>query len=174
MEEGDLARRNHELAGKFARVEARLTACASAVSLLEGLVLEIEEVFGVPFVWLTLLDTAEASALRGMLARSPRLKDRLNVLTPAAFLAAVPETGRPLLASGDLRSFYRLLPPTCKYLIRSVAVSPLCLHGRLIGSLNLGDASPERYEPGMDTTRLEQLARTVSGGLAQRLPPLAP
>ncbi|MEK7827893.1 MAG: hypothetical protein AAB299_09220, partial [Thermodesulfobacteriota bacterium] len=45
------------------------------------------------------------------------------------------------------------------------------LHGRLIGSLNNGDASPERYRPGMGTTLLDHLAATVSRRLSELLPP---
>jgi uncharacterized protein YigA (DUF484 family) len=75
-----------------------------------------------------------------------------------------------VIASGDLRPFFRLMPPNVKYFIRSLAVAPLALHGRLIGSLNHGDASPERYRPGMDTALLDHLAATVSRRLSDLLP----
>jgi uncharacterized protein YigA (DUF484 family) len=41
----------------------------------------------------------------------------------------------------------------------------------LIGSLNHGDASPDRYRPGMDTTLLNHLALTVSDQLSRLSPP---
>jgi uncharacterized protein YigA (DUF484 family) len=44
-------------------------------------------------------------------------------------------------------------------------------HGVMIGSLNHGDASSDRYRPGMDTALLNHLARTVSEQLSRPLPP---
>jgi uncharacterized protein YigA (DUF484 family) len=39
----------------------------------------------------------------------------------------------------------------------------------MIGSINHGDAANIRYEPGMDTTLLEQLTEAVSSCLARML-----
>ena len=63
------------------------------------------------------------------------------------------------------------MPPNVKYFLRSLAIAPFSLHGRLIGSLNHGDASPDRYRPGMETALLDHLARTVSEQLSRLLPP---
>ena len=109
-------------------------------------------------------------AFRRAWRASPLLRDRLKIIEQAAFLEIVPDGATPLLVSGDLRPFFRLLPPNRKYFIRSLAVSPLTLHGRLIGSLNHGDSSSERYEPGMDTTLLMHLAQSVSDRLSHLLP----
>jgi len=46
--------------------------------------------------------------------------------------------------------------------IRSVALTPLSLDGEIIGSLNQGDTSVSRFEPGTDTSLLEQLGVKVS------------
>ena len=55
-----------------------------------------------------------------------------------------------------------MLPKGQLNFIRSLAVSPITLHGEIIGSLNQADFSPLRYRPGMDTQLLEQLAVKVS------------
>jgi diguanylate cyclase (GGDEF)-like protein len=55
-----------------------------------------------------------------------------------------------------------MLPKGQLNFIRSLAVSPISLHGEIIGSLNQADLSPLRYRPGMDTQLLEQLAVKVS------------
>jgi uncharacterized protein YigA (DUF484 family) len=173
MDNQDFLQINEDIGRKFERIEAALDGCPSAAELLETLVRDIEAAFGVPFVWLSLLHSPETTELLGLLERSSLLHDRLNVLTPDAFLELLHDPVRPRLASGNLRPFFRLLPPRCKYLIRSMAIAPLWPHGRLIGSLNLGDASTMRYVPGMKTTRLTQLAKHVSAGLTQRLPPFS-
>jgi diguanylate cyclase (GGDEF)-like protein len=69
---------------------------------------------------------------------------------------------KPLLLNGDLHPFHPILPKGQLNFIRSLAVSPITLHGETIGSLNQADFSPLRYRPGMDTQLLEQLAVKVS------------
>jgi uncharacterized protein YigA (DUF484 family) len=171
MEEPDIPKINDELARKFRMIEAELAFRRSAAELFETLLTEIETQFGIPFVWFSLIRLPETTGLRKSLEASALLRDRLNCIEAAPFREIVPDVAPPLLVSGDLRPFFRLLPRTRKYFIRSLAVSPLTLRGTLIGSLNFGDASPARYEPGMDTTLLLHLARCVSDRLARLLPP---
>ncbi len=171
MEEPDVTTINDEIARKFRKVEADLSTRRSAAELFETLLAAIEREFGVPFVWLSLIRIPETAGLRKSLEASAFLSNRLNSIERGHFREIVPESGAPLLVSGDLRPFFRLLPRTRKYLIRSLAVSPLTLRGTPIGSINHGDASPGRYEPGMDTTLLMHLARSVSESLARLLPP---
>ena len=172
MEEPDIPKINDELARKFRQVEANLSIHRSAAELFEALLAGIEKEFGIPFVWLSLIRLPETAGLRKSLEASAFLRDRLNSIGKTSFLEIVPDCGAPLLVSGDLRPFFRLLPGTRKYFIRSLAVSPLTLRGTTIGSINHGDASPARYESGMDTTLLTHLARSVSDRLACLLPPV--
>ena len=166
----DIPKINEGITRKFRKIEARLALRRSAVELFEALLADIQTEFGIPFVWLSLIRIPEITVLQKNLEASPLLQDRLNLIEKAPFLAVVPDGAPPLLVSGDLRPFFRLLPPNRKYFIRSLVVSPLTLHGRLIGSLNQGDSSPERYTPGMDTTLLIHLARSVSDRLSHLLP----
>jgi len=166
----DIPKINEEITSKFKRIEAGLGIRPSAVELFEGLLTDIRTQFGIPFVWLSLLLVPETTDLRKTLAASPLLCDHLNLIPKDLFTEVVPGVASPLLVSGDLKPFFRLLPPNRKYLIRSIAISPLTLSGRLIGSLNQGDPSPERYEPSMDTTLLMHLAHSVSGCLSRLLP----
>jgi uncharacterized protein YigA (DUF484 family) len=171
MEELDIPTINDELARKFGQVETELSGRQSALELFEGLLTGIEREFGIPFVWLSLIRLPETAGLRKSLEASAFLRDRLNSIEKTSFREIVPDCGAPLLVSGDLRPFFRLLPRTRKYFIRSLAVSPFTLRGTPIGSINHGDASPARYEAGMDTTLLMHLARSVSDRLACLLPP---
>ncbi len=166
----DIPKINKRITCKFRKIEARLAFRSSAVELFETLLADIQKEFRIPFVWLSLIRIPEMTGLQKSLEASPFLHDRLNIIENAHFLDVISNGTRPLLASGDLRSFFRLLPPSRKYFIRSLAVSPLTLHGRLIGSLNQGDPSLERYHPGMDTTLLMHLAQSVSKHLRHLLP----
>jgi uncharacterized protein YigA (DUF484 family) len=65
-----------------------------------------------------------------------------------------------------MKPFYKLLPRNKKYFIKSLAIAPITLKGEIIGSINHGDSSNLRYQPGMDTSLLEKLAANVSARLA--------
>jgi uncharacterized protein YigA (DUF484 family) len=174
MNDPDILKTNDEIARKFGGIEADLAVCRGIGELFERLLSGSEEAFGVPFVWLSLLRRPETEALLKLLGKSDILRDRINIMAPAPFLEIVPDFTHPLLASGDLRPFFRLMPPNVKYFLRSLAIAPLTRHGVLIGSLNHGDASLDRYKPGMDTALLDHLARTVSEQISQLLPPEKP
>jgi uncharacterized protein YigA (DUF484 family) len=170
MNISDIPKINEGITLRFRKIEADLTVCTSAVDLFETLLSNIQTEFGIPFVWLSLIRMPEIADLMNSLEASPLLRDRLNIIESSSFLEVVPDCTFPLLVNGDLRPFFRLLPPNRKYFIRSLAVSPLTLCGRLIGSLNQGDSSYERYDPDMDTTLLMHLAQIVSDCLSHLFP----
>jgi uncharacterized protein YigA (DUF484 family) len=165
----DIPQINDEIALKFGRIEADLSTGGGVVKFFERLFAKTETEFGVPYVWLSFIPKPETDILLKLLGESD-LCERLNVIDTESFLKIIPNAAHPLLANGDLRPFFRLMPPNRKYFIRSLAVSPLTLHGRLIGSINYGDASPERYNQEMDATLLNHLARSVSEQLAHFFP----
>ena len=169
MNDPDILKANEEIARKFGEIEADLAVCQGIGELFERLISGSEEAFGVPFVWLSLLRSPETEAILKPLRKSDILRDRINIIAPAHFLEIVPDFTHPLLASGDLRPFFRLMPPNVKYFLRSLAIAPLTRHGVLIGSLNHGDAALDRYRPGMDTALLAHLARSVSDHLSRLL-----
>jgi len=162
MDDPDILKANDESAMKFEGIEADLDGCREIGELFERLFTGTEEAFGIPFVWLSVLQKEETEPLLRILEKSGRLKDRINVIAPSSFLEIIGDMEQPLLASGDLRPFFRLMPPNVKYFLRSLAVAPLSCDGALMGSLNYGDASPDRYRPGMETTLLAHLAQSVS------------
>jgi uncharacterized protein YigA (DUF484 family) len=166
----DIPTINEEITRKYRKIETHLALCRSAMELFEALLADIQTEFGIPFVWLSLIRIPSMTGLQKSLEASPLLQDRLNLIEKAPFIEVVPDGATPLLFSGDLRPFFRLLPHRRQYFIRSLAVSPLTLRGRLIGSLNQGDSSPEHYHPGMDTTLLMHLAQRVSDRLSHLLP----
>jgi diguanylate cyclase (GGDEF)-like protein len=155
-------RDNEEIARKFFEIEVSILSILDFESLFERLLSEIREKFGIPCVWISLIEKSEISDLIQRLAISKDLRDRLNLIDRKTFLRLTDKRTTPLLLNGDLRPFHPMLPKGQLNFIRSLAVSPISLHGEIIGSLNQADFSPLRYRPGMDTQLLEQLAVKVS------------
>jgi len=155
-------RENEEIAGKFFEIEVGILSILDFSDLFVRVLSEIREKFGVPFVWISLVDSSEISDLIQTLTSSKSLRERLNIIDRKTFLRLIGNKTSPLLLNGELRPYYPMLPPGQMKFIRSLAISPITLHGQIIGSLNQADFSPLRYRPGMDTRLLEQLAVKVS------------
>lgn len=155
-------RDNEEIARKFYEIEVSILSILDFKGLFERLLSEIRDKFGIPCVWISLVEKSEISDFIQTLASSKDLKDRLNVIDRKTFLSLIGNRTSPLLVNGDLRPYYPILPRGQLNFIRSLAVSPISLQGQIIGSLNQADLSPLRYRPGMDTQLLEQLAVKVS------------
>jgi len=153
---------NEEIAQKFFEIEVSILSILNFRDLFEKLLTEIREKFGVPYVWISMIDKSEVSDLIKTLESSKILKERLNVISKSSFLNLIENETKPILISGDLRPYYQLLPQGQMYFIRSLAIAPMSLDGEVIGSLNQADLSRLRYRPGMDTRLLEQLAVKVS------------
>ncbi len=160
---------NRLLAGKFERVEKRLEGITSPVRLLEHLLGQIEKEFSVPYVWVSLVDTGPLAGTIAALKASALLKDRINVVEKEPFLELTGQGASPVLANRELQPFYKLLPGSVRYFLKSLAVAPLTVNGEIAGSLNLGDYSPGRYRPGMDTDLLRHLTDSVSSQLSAML-----
>lgn len=153
---------NEEIAQKFFEIEVSILSILNFKDLFEKLLTEIREKFGVPYVWISMIDKSEVSDLLKTLESSKILKGRLNIIDKNTFLNLIENETKPILISGDLRPYYQLLPQGQMYFIRSLAIAPISLDGEVIGSLNQADLSRLRYRPGMDTRLLEQLAVKVS------------
>ena len=155
-------RENEEIARKFFEIEVSILSILDFQSLFERLLSEIKEKFGIPCVWISLIDKSEISELIQSLPFSKDLKQRLNLIDRNTFQRLTDNRITPLLLNGDLHPFHPMLPKGQLNFIRSLAVSPISLQREVIGSLNQADFSPLRYRPGMDTELLEQLAVKVS------------
>jgi len=153
---------NERLAARFQAIEHRILTILNFRDLFKVLLSEIHRQFGVPFVWLSLMDHSEVSDLITSLEASKSLKTRLSVLPRKDFLQLVTSDCKPLLVNTGLRRYYRVLPPGRNFLMGSLALLPLRLDGELIGSLNLADPDKSRFDPELDTEFLTQLALEVS------------
>jgi len=155
-------KRNEEISRKFFEVEVSILSILNFKDLFERLLTEIRDKFKIPYVWIVLADGHEAAHMAGELCASELLSNRMKIVERDTLLGLMGDHGRPLLVNRDLTVFYRLFPGRESYLVRSMAIVPLTLEGRIIGTLNLGDPSENRYAPGMDPSLLERLAVKVS------------
>lgn len=153
---------NEEIAQRFFEIEVSILSILNFKDLFEKLLTEIKEKFGVPYVWISMIDKSEVSDLIKTLESSKILKGGLNIIKKKIFLDLIENDTKPVLINGDLRPYYQLLPPGQMHFIRSLAIAPITFDGEVIGSLNQADLSRLRYRPGMDTRLLEQLAVKVS------------
>ena len=69
---------------------------------------------------------------------------------------------KPVLVNEDLQKFYKLLPSSSKYFVKSLAIVPFKFRDEIVGSWNNGDASSSRYKPDMETDLLQKFAESVS------------
>ena len=163
----DVRRINEILADRFNKIEAAVSGARSIAGLLEALLAGVENEFSVPFVWLTLLDDEDNDQILSELQLSNLLISRYSIVSRELLAGLLTNGMKPVLANDDLKPFYRILPPGRKYFVKSIAVVPLTLDGRLLGTWNNGDADANRYAPDMKTDLLESLAGHVSEHLTR-------
>ncbi len=158
---------NTKIAASFGKIETSLTAAKDIAGLFEILFTGIEKEFDVPFVWLTLVDTANSKPIIVAVKSSDVLQDRLKVITPELFREILPAGLKPILVNKDLQPYYKLLPSNRKYFVKSLALVPFKVNDEIAGSWNNGDAYHNRYTPDMETNLLQNLARSVSVRLTE-------
>ncbi|HTZ40899.1 MAG TPA: sensor domain-containing diguanylate cyclase [Syntrophales bacterium] len=154
--------RNEEIAQKFFSIETSILSIHNFRDLFERLLSEITEKFSVPHVWITMTEDNDVYRLLDRMTPSNTFGERLKVIDAKAFDELIAGDAAPLLANEALERFEVLQTACTKKTLGSIAVVPLTYEGTAIGSLNLGDVSPDRYAEGMDASLLKQLAVKVS------------
>ena len=145
----DLKQINNIIAERFSSIEERIMSAQTIAELFENLLDGVEKEFGVPFVWLSLVNSDNALPVIAGVRESGFLDERCSVVSPELMDQILAGGMKPVLANKDLLPFYRLLPPNRKYFVRSIAVVPFALNGQMIGTWNNGDADENRYESDM-------------------------
>ena len=153
---------NEEVTQKFFAIEKRILSILDYTDLFEVLLNEIKEKFQVPYAWISIIDKSDVSGLIQSLETSYNLRKRLNIVTKTTFEQLVGTDTTPVLINENINIYQQLMPKRRKHYIKSMAIAPLSLDGVIIGSLNQADTSQKRFQPGIDTSLLEQLAVKVS------------
>lgn len=165
--EEDMKSINDLLTARFKKIEDSVVSAENIAGLFENLLEGIEKEFSVPFVWLTLMDHEKAAPIINEIKSSDILKSRFSVVSQELLEIILSGGMKPVLANKDLQPFYRLLPPSRKYFVKSIAVVPFAIDGQMIGTWNSGDADANRYEPDMRTDLIESLTAQISQKLSQ-------
>jgi uncharacterized protein YigA (DUF484 family) len=158
------ARRNEQIQLRLDRVEEFLLATHDLAGLLASLPATVSQVYRVEAVTLALLGEHEAlaQALAGPLALE--LPKACFVRPRKELRLLLADLEGPFLTHDVSRELLACFFPHTRRL-SSMAVLPLWVGGRMLGSLNLGSSSAQRYQPALDTHFLERLGRKVAFGL---------
>ncbi len=156
-------RENEEITRKFHEIETQILTITNFRDLFETLLTQIIDKFKVSYAWISMIKNSDVSSFIQSLESSDTLRGRLNIIDRDSFLKHAGTGMKPLLINNHIRSYTNLIPKNQKKIpIKSMAIAPISLHGEVIGSLNQADISQKRFQPGIDTSRLEQLAVKVS------------
>lgn len=162
QEQFEILKQNDEIRLKYRRIEKGLAEHRNEADLFGGLLQDMDREFGIPYLWISMIDADDIEDIVASIKKSPVLKDRLNMINEASLEEIFGETRTSILANEELKNYYKLLPKNMKFFMKSLAIAPIRLRDRLVGSLNCGDPTSLRYQPGMDTSLLDQLAEQLS------------
>ena len=158
----DRLKKNEEIAQKFSEIEIRILSVLNFKDLLQVLLDEVQNQFGVPHTWITLIDKSEVTRLVQSIAHSRVFRNRMRLVDRNTFSHLTGNQSQPILINENLDFYRKLFPIDCNNSIKSIAIAPISLDGKIIGSLNQADYSKERFKPGIDSSLLEQLATKIS------------
>lgn len=154
---------NELTASRFQKVESRILSVLNFKDFFEILLTEIMDTFKMPYVWITLIEDSEATkVILKSSDGSPIIQERVNIIPETLFNGLVGKGLAPVLVNDELKPYFKMLPENRKYFIKSMAIAPITLDGKIIGSLNQGDSDKGRFDPEFDTSLLAQLAVKVS------------
>lgn len=158
------ARRNEVILQRLDKVDEFLLSRRGLAELLRGVCAHVAESYRLEAATLTLcrdsvrlqaaLDGAEEDLAAGGVCTRPRGELRLLMV----------DLERPYLCNRVTRQLRRCFFPG-PFKPASAAITPLWARGEFLGSLNLGSASAERFQPGYETHFLQRLGRKIAAGL---------
>jgi len=159
----DLVKDNDIKSRKFNNVETKLLTILNFKDLFETLLSEISKQFNIPYVWITLVKGSDTSRLLlKAFGSSELLPERVNLTTRSLFQGLLGTGTTPTLINQDISDYRALIPRKSNWMIRSMSVAPISLDGEIIGCLNQGDISADRFSPDKDPVLLAQLALKFS------------
>lgn len=155
-------KQNEIVARKFHEIEISILTILNFQDFIEKLLLEISSKFSVPYTWVSIIEESSISKYLHTIQNSNLLRTSTAFLSKKIFSDITRNRLKPLLANKNLNGFKALIPEASDYEIGSIAVAPITLDGEIVGSFNQADKDIFRFEPGIDTSLLEQLAIKVS------------
>lgn len=158
----DRLKQNEIVARRFHEIEISILTILNFQDFIEKLLSEISTKFSVPYTWLSIIEESNISQYLHDIQNSALLSTSTAFLSKDGFLDITQNRLKPLLANKELKRFDPIIPEAAEYDIGSIAIAPITLDGEIVGSINQADIDSFRFEPGIDTSLLEQLALKVS------------
>ncbi|OGR10025.1 MAG: hypothetical protein A2277_06780 [Desulfobacterales bacterium RIFOXYA12_FULL_46_15] len=155
-------KQNEITARRFHETEISILTILNFQDFIEKLLSEISSKFSVPYTWISIIEESSISKYFHNLQSSKRLQTSTAFLLKHEFSEITRNRLKPLLANKNIERFKVLIPEASEYTIGSIAIAPITLDGEIVGSFNQADHDIFRFEPGIDTSLLEQLALKVS------------
>jgi len=153
---------NEETQLKFCELETKILSILNFRDFFEKLMTEITTIFNVPYVWLSVIENSPLADLIHRIKDSELIRQRTNFIKESDFTRFVKSSTRPVLINRYLSPLSVFFPAERNYPLRSIAIAPVTMDGKVVGSLNQGDLTSTRFDPKMDTSLLEQLMRKIS------------
>ena len=158
----DRLKQNEKIARKFSEIEVSILSILNFHDFFDRLLCEISDKFSIPYIRIAIIEESAIARQLKSSKESQRLTSAMAFVPRQTFLGIVGTRHAPLLANKDLAIYQDLVPEVCGYSIGSIAIAPISLDGEIVGSINQADTDPGRFEPGIDSSLLEQLALKVS------------
>lgn len=153
---------NEKIAQKFNEIEISILTILNFQDFLERLLFEISDKFSIGYIWISIIQESSIAKQLHDIQDSELLRTSTAFVPKEEFLSVTQNSLSPLLANENLGVFHALVPEISNYDMGSIAIAPITLDGTVIGSINQADKDKNRFEPGIDTSLLEQLALKVS------------
>ncbi|MEO5347797.1 MAG: DUF484 family protein [Magnetococcus sp. YQC-9] len=172
-------RRNERIYATFHRIQMRLVTASTPRELLMLATLDSEQLFDLHRATMAISDRQTALwELFGALKSDTELGERLFLVQHKPLTDLLRDAPRPVIRVGQEGINRELFFGPASSQVRSEALIPLFLHPEsgpegLIGSLNLGGATPNRFLPSDATDLLRDLADILGLCLARLITPKA-
>lgn len=157
---------NEEISDKLFEIETEILRTISFQDLFNTLLSAIREKFAITFVCLSLIDDSELSPLVRSIVEPRILEGNVSFVKSELLEGIFRGKETPVFLNDDLGKCHPLFPWMNKAKMRSMAVVPLHIDGKLCGSLNQADSSLTRFRPGIDGKFLSRLATMISISLS--------
>jgi uncharacterized protein YigA (DUF484 family) len=155
-------KQNEIIAKKFHEIEISILSILNFQDFIEKLLFEISSKFFVPYTWLSIIEESNITEYLHNIQNSELLKTSTAFISEKQFSNITQNRLKPLLSNKNLIQFNALIPEAANYKIGSIAIAPITLDGAIVGSINQADKNINRFEPGIDTSLLEQMALKAS------------
>lgn len=153
---------NEIIARKFHEIEISILTILNFRDFVEKLLVEISSKFSIPYTWFSIIDDSRISEYILNIQNSELLSTSTAFVSRQEFKAITRNRVKPILANKNLDTYKILVPKAADYDIGSIAIAPITLDGEVVGSINQADQDSKRFEPGIDSSLLEQLALKAS------------